>query len=618
MRHCGHPATNPGCDICRRYDADDPPGYRAFSDATRAKLRVAPALPTTPPPPCVHAGDELTPAMRDAAGLDHAKRWTLCTHAEKPLGEHVCSCRGCGPKCRGYQPDTEPGVVDVSFTHGLGDAVNFAHLIPLYAARGHTIRVRPGFPDHTPIFRAAGAGITGWGTTHPWHEPKPGTNKNLLGMCSPLPDIGPPESLWDELAAVRIDFTSQVTDADRDWAERTLAPLPRPVVLLHTQGFTRTAGQRDRHYPPDLAAALQRLLLERTRGSVVVLDRDGLTPRSGVAGVTHVADYNPGRLYELTRRADLLVGVDSGPLHFARLTDTSTVGIWRNHHPADYALPPRANTAHVVASRHRHRSAEAAKWNVVESPDDGPHPATVAGVAFSLLYAMPRSEPLPPLPLPPRHSLAIFPDAISHAAHHIRQWVYLSDYDHRPHLHPGDYDFAAKLSEEFRSGYACLKWAVAKVVKPRAICEIGVGGGCAALAFLDACPEAVYVGIDSGRYEDETGVPLLAHVEERMQTLGFRGRILRQDSATLRSLPGEFDLVHVDGSHQYDDARRDVALALRSGAAWVLVDDARDSHVSAATFAALAAWRPGCTEWAMFEDSWTGSILIYTGSNARS
>ena len=135
---------------------------------------------------------------------------------------------------------------------------------------------------------------------------------------------------------------------------------------------------------------------------------------------------------------------------------------------------------------------------------------------------------------------------------------------------------------------------------------------------LDAAPDAAYVGIDSCRYEDDFGVPLLGHVEEQFAKLGRRGRILRQDSKTLKELPGEFDLVHVDGDHSYAVCRHDVDLALRGGVPWILVDDARDNQVCAAVFAALLAWRPGRTEWAMFEDSWTGSILIYTGENLRS
>lgn len=57
------------------------------------------------PAPCAHRGAELTGPERQARGLGHARRWTLCLHPAKPLGEAVCSCKGCGPKCSGYSPD---------------------------------------------------------------------------------------------------------------------------------------------------------------------------------------------------------------------------------------------------------------------------------------------------------------------------------------------------------------------------------------------------------------------------------------------------------------------------------------------------------------------------------
>lgn len=217
----------------------------------------------------------------------------------------------------------------------------------------------------------------------------------------------------------------------------------------------------------------------------------------------------------------------------------------------------------------------------------------------------------------PKSPDVIFPDAISTIAAKIREAARTCTYDHRPFLHPADADIAFKLTEEFRAGYAAIKWAVSKVLQPKAICEIGVGGGLAALAMLDACPTAAYVGIDSCRYEDDLAVPLLGHVEEQFIALKRHARILRQDSKSLKKLPGEFDLVHVDGDHSFEYARHDLAMAFASGVPWILVDDARDNQVVAGIFTALFALRPGSTEWAMFEDTWTGSILIYTGRNLR-
>jgi hypothetical protein len=54
--------------------------------------------------PCKLVGRELTGRERAARGLDHARRWALCLHPDRPLGEAVCGCKGCGPGCRGYVP----------------------------------------------------------------------------------------------------------------------------------------------------------------------------------------------------------------------------------------------------------------------------------------------------------------------------------------------------------------------------------------------------------------------------------------------------------------------------------------------------------------------------------
>lgn len=59
---------------------------------------------TTPPAPpaCALIGRELTGDERQELNLDHRRVWRLCLHDDKPLGEAVCNCGGCGPKCPGY------------------------------------------------------------------------------------------------------------------------------------------------------------------------------------------------------------------------------------------------------------------------------------------------------------------------------------------------------------------------------------------------------------------------------------------------------------------------------------------------------------------------------------
>src|SRR6267154_5279751 len=80
-------------------------------------------------------------------------------------------------------------------------------------------------------------------------------------------------------------------------------------------------------------------------------------------------------------------------------------------------------------------------------------------------------------------------------------------YDHRPFLDPDEENLDAKMTEQYRVGYACLKYAVAKVLKPDRIVEIGVGSGVSAIAFAMADESSHYIGLDSGEWESRLGKP---------------------------------------------------------------------------------------------------------------
>jgi hypothetical protein len=69
-----------------------------------------------------------------------------------------------------------------------------------------------------------------------------------------------------------------------------------------------------------------------------------------------------------------------------------------------------------------------------------------------------------------------------------------SEYDFRHTASPGDP--LKHLFNDWISHYR-LKWAIARALKPQRILEIGVRFGYSAAAFLDACPNAAYLGIDN-------------------------------------------------------------------------------------------------------------------------
>ena len=83
---CHHPDSHrePGCRVCELYATDQQ--YRDLWDG----------LVTLTAGPCVHLGT-------DRVRVHGSNRdWRTCGHADQPLGNPVCQCRGCGPKCAGY------------------------------------------------------------------------------------------------------------------------------------------------------------------------------------------------------------------------------------------------------------------------------------------------------------------------------------------------------------------------------------------------------------------------------------------------------------------------------------------------------------------------------------
>lgn len=191
-------------------------------------------------------------------------------------------------------------------------------------------------------------------------------------------------------------------------------------------------------------------------------------------------------------------------------------------------------------------------------------------------------------------------------------------YDHRPYLDPADEAFAAKNTDDYRRRYACFKYAVAKVLRPRTIIEIGVGSGVSALAFLHARPTARYVGLDSGEWQSRLGVPFLDTVRAKLSALQFSFEIIEGDSQAVDTMP-ECDLVHIDGNHSSDAVYHDLLSAWNSGAKWILCDDACDPAVGAGIFRALQVGLDrGSVDWAYFGDTWSGDILIRTDHQKES
>src|SRR5215472_10399340 len=178
-----------------------------------------------------------------------------------------------------------------------------------------------------------------------------------------------------------------------------------------------------------------------------------------------------------------------------------------------------------------------------------------------------------------------------------------------PEIEP---EYTSKVSDKYLREYMQVKNGIAKWINPNRICEIGVSSGISALAFLDACPNAEYVGIDNRFEEQMRDVQLVDRAIELLKSYKAKVHIL--DSQELGKLPdGPFDMVHVDGCHTKEATYHDVILAWNAllPGGWIVVDDAKDSAVACGTFEALLVARQGNCEWLYLENSWTGNILIH-------
>jgi hypothetical protein len=105
-----HPEFAAGCRVCwlARHS-------KAYRDAWGVEGEPEPVpkgsafrlpKPVPPPPLCVHLGDPLTGAVREAGGLDHRRDWRTCAKGHGEPAGVVCGCVPFPRGCRGC-PDYE-------------------------------------------------------------------------------------------------------------------------------------------------------------------------------------------------------------------------------------------------------------------------------------------------------------------------------------------------------------------------------------------------------------------------------------------------------------------------------------------------------------------------------
>lgn len=142
-----------------------------------------------------------------------------------------------------------------------------------------------------------------------------------------------------------------------------------------------------------------------------------------------------------------------------------------------------------------------------------------------------------------------------------------------PHILPGDPGLAYFTAEDYYPVYA----AMAHIVKPVSVLEVGVRLGYSLVALYRGYSDIKrIVGVDN-----EGGLPgSQAAAGANLRAAGYAGDLVLPVAYSQRYLDGvpraAFDLVHVDGDHEFNWAVFDVWeawKAVRPGG-WLVVDDA--------------------------------------------
>lgn len=280
--------------------------------------------------------------------------------------------------------------VAVRFEHGLGDSANMAHLAQLY--RRHGINVIIGGEENKQFIWNA-TGVSGQvhsdAPSHAWLHPaefwnsseqdwKANKTAGNIG-ASPLPKLeGDPAQLWRELCAIELDVMPSVSASSHAEAENFLRGLPEPIVAIHAVG---TNGQRDKSMTAQAQLELQLGLVEAGY-SVVILDFDSRAVQVGHSRIRGIkptwGHISLDRLAALFSRCELLIAVDSGPLHYARLTPVPVLGIFFDRGgllPHRVCIPSPRLTSLVptkLLDVWKEREAQDVGWRFVDYAGDVP------------------------------------------------------------------------------------------------------------------------------------------------------------------------------------------------------------------------------------------------------
>lgn len=143
-------------------------------------------------------------------------------------------------------------------------------------------------------------------------------------------------------------------------------------------------------------------------------------------------------------------------------------------------------------------------------------------------------------------------------------------------------NFQAQL--EYFTTYYREKFEVCKRVRPKSIAEIGVRAGYSAWAFLQAAPEASYIGYDlnQGTHGGRGGKGGIYFDWAKQILSDYDATLIEADTQRLNKLSIQpVDFFHVDGAHGINETSHDLTLAFDStvNGGHILVDDSSNKSL---------------------------------------
>lgn len=144
-------------------------------------------------------------------------------------------------------------------------------------------------------------------------------------------------------------------------------------------------------------------------------------------------------------------------------------------------------------------------------------------------------------------------------------------------IYPGDPTATVERIQQYKKYYK-IKYELCKKQAPKIIAEIGVRAGYSAWTFLQACPEAKYIGFDAnnGTHGGKGGESGEFAIWAAKVLKDYNIELIELDTQTINDLKiNEVDFFHVDGDHSVEGVQHDLDLAFKAikDTGLIVIDD---------------------------------------------